>query len=182
MRVMGVRLLFAVFVGLVSLTASAATYQDNGIRLSIPDGFEGPVSHTEQAAAVVAFVKKYPGDARGTLLQVSIYDVGEALAGMPEDARQEATDTYLAQFLSGVEHARQSFRIVNQSHVTLDGIKASRAEWSGDAKGQAMSGVMYCVIVGTRVVAFHTQDFQSAPPANRQAALASIKAVSFTKG
>lgn len=181
MRVMGVYLFLVALAGLVSFDASAADYQDHQIRLSIPDGFEGPISRAEQGATVVALVKNYPGDTRGTLLQITTYDVGQALAGMPEDARQDATDKYLAQFLGGVEHARQSFRIVSQSHVLLDGIKASRAEWSGEAKGQAMSGVMYCVIVGTRVVAFHTQDFQAAPPANRQAALASIRAVSFVK-
>lgn len=174
--------LLVVLTMLFSLNVSATTYQSNGIRISIPEGFEGPISGTEQGASVVAFVKKYPGDTRGTLLQITTYDFGQALAGMPEDARQDATDKYLAQFLGGVGHARQSFRIINQGHILIDGIKASRAEWSGQAKGQSMSGVMYCVIVGTRVVALHTQDFEDAPAANRKAVLESIKSVSFAKG
>jgi hypothetical protein len=44
-----------------------------------------------------------------------------------------------------------------------------------------MSGVMYCVIVGDRVVIFHTQDFSDAPPGNRKAALEAIDSVSFAK-
>jgi hypothetical protein len=173
--------LFAILTGFICLDASAVTYEDGGIRVPIPEGFEGPLSGMEQGAKVVAFVKKYPDGVRGTLLQITTYDFGRALDGMPEDARQDATDKYLAQFLGGVERARQSFKIVSRSPVLLDGIKASRAEWVGNAKGNPMSGVMYCVIVGTRLVVFHTQDFQDAPPSNRKAVLESIKSVSFAK-
>lgn len=173
--------LFAVLTGFICLDASSSTYEDAGIRVSIPQGFEGPVSRNEQNATVAAFVKKYPDGVRGTLLQITTYDFGQALVGMPEDARQEGTDRYLAQFLGGVERIRQSFKIVSQGPVLLDGIKASRAVWEGDAKGRPMSGVMYCVIVGTRVVVFHTQDFLDAPPGNRKAALESIESVTLPK-
>ena len=34
-----------------------------------------------------------------------------------------------------------------------------------------MSGVMYCYILGSRIVSFHTQDLDGAPPDNMAAAV-----------
>ena len=164
-------------------TGAAASYEDDVVRMSVPAQFEGPTTaEPGHGAKVVAFVAKHPAESRGTLLQVSTYDFGAALAGMPEDMRQEGTDGYLKQFLGGIERRRQHFSIVKQEPVVLSGIKASRAEWTGQVEGQPMSGVMYCVIVGTRVVSFHTQDFDDAPRENMNAAIQAITTVVLKSG
>jgi hypothetical protein len=173
--------IFALFL-LLQLTGSpvfGATFAFSGVILDVPEGFEGPIQDERESAKVVAFVKKYPRSREGTLLQISIWDFGQALLGMPEEARMEGTQHYLEQFLSGVGRRREEFMVTSRGNSSLSGIPSARAEWTGIAEGRRMSGVMYCVIVGTRVMSFHTQDFEDAPPQNRASALSAIEKVTF---
>jgi hypothetical protein len=173
--------LLAILSGLISVNAFAANYEDIGIRISIPDGFEVSRTHVIQGGKSVSFRKNYPGESRGTVLQISTYDFGQAAAGIPEKARQDATDKILGQYLTGGVLAKQSFRAVARRHVLLDGIKASRADLDGELNGYPLSAILYCVIVGTRGVVFFVQDFRDAPQDNREAALKAIESVSFAK-
>lgn len=160
--------------------AAAAVYEDELLRLEVPPGFEGPVRESPgPGASAVGYVKRYSAGERGTLLQITKYDFGTALQGMPEDQRGETADFYLKQFLDGIGRRRTSFMSTVPTRVTLGRIAASRAEWTGIAQGQPMSGVMYCVVVGTVVVSFHTQDFRDAPAENRTMVLRSFEGVTF---
>jgi hypothetical protein len=176
-----VRFILVIFAGLVTANAFASSYEDDGMRISIPDGFEGPRIHVTQSVKVVGFLKRYPGENRGTVLQITTYNFGQEVLGIPEEARQDATDKVLGQFVSGGALAPQSFKVVARRHLLLDGIKASRADMEGEVKGYAVSGIMYCVIVGTRAVIFLIHDFHDVPQDNRAAALKAIEDVTFRK-
>ena len=45
-----------------------------------------------------------------------------------------------------------------------------------------MHGIMYCVIVGTRIISLHPQDFDTSPASDISEADAAIKAIRFKNG
>jgi hypothetical protein len=156
----------------------AEEYTDQLITIDIPEGFEGPIQESPGPnAKVVGYTKPYQDRDGGTLLQITEYDMGESLRGMPEDARGETADYYLLQFLSGVERRRTNFVAAQPERIMLGGIPGARAKWTGDFAGQQTSGVMYCVVIGTVVVSFHTQDLDGAPQENRAAATKAFEGV-----
>ena len=160
---------------------SAQPYETSLIRLEVPAGFEGPV--TEEfgpGASSVAFRRNYPSSPAGTLLQVTTYELQDALAKITDDQRSQAADFYLRQFMQGIERKRTLFQSTTPSRVVLGGFPAARAEWSGNLETEPMTGVMYCVVVGTVIVLFHTQDKITAPPENRNSALRAIESVHFS--
>ncbi len=180
------RWLTALLLCVASGVACAATYSNGLLALDIPDGFEGPVQESPSPeASLVGYVKRAPGDEAGTLLQISVYEFSQASGQkpdeMPEDRRIAATDRYLAQFLGGVEKQRKAFVRSPVTHLQLGGLPASRIHWSGIADGKPMSGTMYCVLLGSRVVSFHTQAPKDAPKENLLEARRAIEAVKFNK-
>jgi len=176
------RLLTALLLMFFAASAMAASYQGQGIRMAIPAGYEGPIAMSSTPGGEsAAFTKKYPDNVHSSLLQISSL-IDSRLSAIPGNMLQTADDTYLKQFLDGIGRRRTQFVIVGQKPVMLAGIKASRAEWTGQAQGQSMSGVMYCVIIGTRILIFHTQDFNDAPPSTRAAAIGAIESVQPDRG
>ena len=158
----------------------AVTYTDDVLTLQIPADFEGPVKHNPSpSASAVAYAKSSADGSAKTLLQISTYDFGSQLDGMPEAQRAEITESYLLQFLSGVERRRASFTKSSPTQLTLGGILASRIDWTGTAEGTAASGTMYCVVAGTRVISFHVQTSgEASSPAVHEAKQA-IESVRF---
>jgi len=172
----------ACVLAFASAAAGAAPYDMSVLRIDVPDGFAGPVTqHPDATSTVTGFVKNYPKDTRGTLLQITTYDVGTSLKSMSESARISTTDTYLDQMLAGVARKRMAFKASPPAHIRIGGMAASRESWTGSAQGQGMAGTMYCVIVGGVVVFFHTQDFVDAPAGNREQALRAIETVAFRR-
>ena len=168
-------------LALAPAIAVATPYDMKMLRIDLPDGFEGPViQHPDARSTATAFVKRYPGDTRGTLLMITIYDSGGQLKSMPEATRTSTTDTYLGQMMDGVARKRTAFKSSSPTHLRIGGVLASRESWNGMAQGRSISGTMYCAIVGDQVVVFHTQDFDDAPPANRAQAVRAIESVAFT--
>ena len=108
--------------------------------------------------------------------------MGEALRGMPKDKRGEAADFYVEQFLGGVKRRRTNFSATKPERIVLGGIPAARVKWTGNVEGQRASGVMYCVVIGTTIVSFHTQDLEGAPPENRAAAVKAFESVVVLHG
>jgi hypothetical protein len=165
---------------LMSAGAWAGEYSDESMTLVVPDGFEGPVEQRPGPGALtVGYSKPTPNSTSGTLLQVTTYDAGSQEGPLPEDQRGAITEQYLLQFLGGVERARTAFGKSPVEKLRLGGIPAARIRWQGEARGLQMSGVMYCVIVGTRVISFHTQALADAPPGNMSEAMRAIEAVKF---
>ena len=150
------------------------------VQLVAPTNFEGPTSATPGPGMHSdAYVHRVPGSDRGTLLQVTTYDFGSKLEGLPKNELGDGAERYLMQFLGGIERARTEFHASKPTRTTLGGLPAARVEWTGTARGQAMSGVMYSVIVGTLVVSFHTQGFEDSSVGDRKAALHAIETVTF---
>src|SRR5688572_410405 len=82
----------AVFLVLVAFETPlfADEYKDQLITIEVPEGFEGPIRESPgPQAKVVGYTKPYQNRDGGTLFQITEYDMGEALRGMPEDARGE---------------------------------------------------------------------------------------------
>lgn len=175
----------AVFVVLVAFATKvfADQYNDQVILLDVPEGFEGPIQQSPgPQAKVVGYSKPYPNKDGGTLFQITEYEMGEALRGMSEDKRGETADYYLRQFLGGVERRRTNFAAAKAERIVLGGIPGARVKWTGDVGGQRTSGVMYCVVIRTVVVSFHTQDIDGAPPENRAAATKAFESVAVPHG
>ncbi len=180
------RWLTVLLLCIASGMACAATYANGLLVLDIPDGFEGPVQESPSPeASIVGYVKRVPGDDAGTLLQVSVYEFSQASGqkpdDMPENRRIAATDRYLMQFLGGVEKRRKAFVRSPVSHLQIDGLPASRVHWSGIADGKPVSGTMYCVLLGSRVISFHMQSPKGAPKEDSLEARRAIEAVKFNR-
>lgn len=153
------------------------------VQLPIPPGFEGPyTTQPGPGSSTSAYLRKIPGQSRGTLLQVTTYEFGSKLAGIPKEELGNGAENYLLQFLAGVQRRRTSFRADKPTRIQLGGLPAARIEWAGTSEGYPMTGVMYCVIVGTVVVSLHTQGFEDSPASDRAAAVRAIEAVTFGGG
>jgi hypothetical protein len=173
---------FSVLVAFAGVVL-AERYEDRVVSLEVPEGFEGPIRGAAgPQATVVAYTKPYRSGKGGTLFQITEYDLGEALRDLPEDRRGEAADDYLAYFLGGVERRRTSFSAADPERIVLGGAPAARVTWTGEVAGQRTSGVMYCVVVGTVVVSFHTQDLEGSPAENRAAEMRAFESVTLRHG
>ena len=172
----------AILFFLISLPSAPALagFPSEIVQLLPPKGFEGPTSTDGPGGAhIEAYVHRISGTDRSTLLQLTTYDFGSKLEGIPKKELGNGAEHYLMQFLGGVERARMNFHASKPTQITLGGSPGARVDWTGEARGQSMSGVMYCVIVGTVVVTFHTQSFEDSPPEDRTAALHAIESVTF---
>jgi hypothetical protein len=175
----------ALFTMLVAFAGHvlADQYKDEVIILDVPDGFEGPIQQSPgPQAKVVGYAKPYQNKSGSTLFQITEYEMGQALREMPEDQRGETADFYLQQFLGGVQRRRANFAAGKAERIVLGGVPGARVRWTGDADGQRTSGIMYCVVIGTVVVSFHTQDIDGAPPENRAAATKAFESVAVAPG
>jgi len=160
----------------------SAEYSTALLRLEIPSGFEGPMmQYPEPGLKLVGYSKTYPEGVGKTLLLITTYEYGVGLEQMSDGERSEAAGKYLQQLLRGVEKNRMAFTSTKPAPLRLGGVPAMRSEWRGEAFGRRMSGVMYCAVAGRRLACFHTQDFEGAPPGNREAAIAAFESVVFKK-
>ena len=66
--------------------------------------------------------------------------------------------------------------------LELGGLPAAKVSWEGKVRERGVSGVMYCVIAGAKVISFHTHDFNPVPDAIRQAIIRSIESVAIKHG
>lgn len=139
------------------------------IQLAIPEGFEFASSGQKESMTVSAWTKA-AGSSK-TLLQVSIVDMGSPADSATPAELARGSEIYLRQFLSGVQGRRTDYLLSPVRHLTIAGLPAASAKWTGKLAGLPIVGVMYCVIVHARyIISFHTQDLGDTPtPAMRQA-------------
>jgi hypothetical protein len=140
------------------LGRSAAAAEVGPLVISVPDGFEGPTSSSQDGGVTTAWVKPRPGFAGGTLLQVSMIDLGASLDGLPPAQRGEGARHYLVEFAKAVGRRRQDFELRDIEQVTLAGLPAARVRWTGRLEELSTVGVIYCVLIGHVVVSLQTQD------------------------
>lgn len=176
------RRLGSILLLLAALPAAAAEYSTALLRIEIPPGFEGPnIQYPEPGLKLIGYGKTYPEGVGKTLLLITTYEYGLGLDKLSDGQRSEAAGKYLQQMLDGVRQSRVNFSATIPVPMRLGGAPAMRAEWRGEAHGRRMSGFMYCAVPGNKLACFHTQDFEGAPPGNRQAAVAAIEGVVFRK-
>jgi hypothetical protein len=171
---------FLLAVSLFAGAVQASEFTTGPVSLPIPAGFEGPVRQSMGGATVVGFGKPGARPDTNTLLQVTIYDFGMALAGLPDAERGAAATRHLADFISGVERRRTGFSRTATESLLLDGVPAARATWTGRFGEIDTVGVMYCVVVGTQVISFHTQDAGTTPTPGMLAAIRAFDAARFS--
>lgn len=136
--------IFQRLVALILLAASslvwAAPFENEVFRLDVPSGFGGPIfGKMDDQSTVVAFTKAHAGASTSTLLQVTTYNPG-ASASPPKEQLGALADKYLPQFLAGIERRRSSYTATAPRRVTLGGIPASVASWSGMLEGAKAHG------------------------------------------
>jgi len=157
----------------------ATAYDDDLLSIQIPAGFQGPVrTAPDQNSTVIAYAKPRESGV-ATVLEIAVYDFGSQLAALPKEKLGEGADHYIGQFLQGVERRRTDFSASAPIRLQVGGIPAARVSWHGITEGHSMVGTMYCVIVGTRVISFHTQTEQQLSMPDMAAAIKSIEAVKF---
>jgi len=145
------------------------------VSISIPEGFDGPLGGKKDGAATAAWVKHHPDSDGGTLLQVTTYDEGAALKGITSGQRAEGAKKYLADFIGAVARRRDNFKLGAIESQSLGGMPGARVQWTGTIGSVSSIGVMYCVLVDTTVVSFHTQDTGDEVTAAMKSAMAAIE-------
>ena len=68
----------------------------------------------------------------------------------------------------------------SKPHAGVDGrtlFQITTYDFGSSLEGMPVSGVMYCVVIGTTVVTLHTQGVDDAPLENRRAAMEAFEAL-----
>jgi hypothetical protein len=175
MRTMAV-LLVVCFVALSRLgTAFCADF--GPISIAVPEGFDGPLSSAKDGGATTAWVKHHTDSSGGTLLQITTYNAGSALKGITATQRADGAKKYLLDFIGAVAQRRENFKLGAVEPLSLGGLPAARVRWTGTIGDESSIGVMYCVLVDTTIVSFHTQDTGSELTTSMRSAMAAIEGV-----
>jgi hypothetical protein len=95
-------------------------------------------------------------------------------------ARERDDHTSPSDCCRAARHRTQAHEL--RSDVADQGLEAARATWTGDAEGMQWRGVMYCVIVGTKIVSLHVQDLAASPPRSLREADAAVASIRFKGG
>ena len=136
-------------------------FEFNGGKIDIPDGFEGPRSKSMgQGAKSIAYIYPHDDDT-GTLLQITIWNLGRTFPSVSSEELKVRSEQNLMQFLSGIERRREDFKREQVEFVQISGHPAAKVAWSGKAEGKNIHGIMYCLILNSKIYIFHTQDFSS---------------------
>lgn len=163
---------------LLSIPGAPAFCADAGpLVIAVPQGFDGPIRSDENGGVTIAWVKRRPASDGGTTLQVSAIDVGSSLDTIAPSERIQAASHYLMEFLKGLGLRLGHFEFGAFEQVTLAGLPAARARWTGTVAGHATIGLMYCVLVGHSVVSLQTQDIGSGITPEMYSAIGAIEAV-----
>jgi hypothetical protein len=147
------------------------------LSIAVPAGFDGPTTAEKEGGVMMAWVKRQPGEGSGTLLQISVVDLGSALAGITVAQRAEGAKHYLSQFIGGVARRRDNFKLGEVEPLSLAGMPAARVQWTGGVGEIQAIGVMYCVLVGSSIISLHTQDAGSQITPPMKLAMAAIEGV-----
>jgi len=175
------KLMIVVLLSLALFTECfAGQFSAEGITLDVPNGFEGPLSQSMERAVTYGFTKPSSTPQFRTLLQLSAYDLGKSIPKLSKKEMLEGTDKYLLEFLKGVERRRTGFTQSKIVHISLCGVPASKISWSGSFEGLKANGVMYCAIVGSKVLSLHTQDAGNELTPNMLEAMRCIESLVLT--
>jgi hypothetical protein len=147
------------------------------LSITVPKEFEGPIRSSENGGVTTGWVARRPGTEGGTLLQVSVIDVGSSLEGITPAQRLEGARHYLLEFVRGIAQGRGNCELGDIEQVSLAGLPGARVRWTGTVGNRDAIGVMYCVLAGSSVISLHTQDLGSAITPAMYTAMAAIEGV-----
>jgi len=162
---------------LLALPTGALPAEVGPLSISVPAGFDGPTTGQKEGAVMTAWVKHHPDEDGGTLLQISVVDMGAALNGITVAQRAEGAKRYLSEFIDSVARRRDNFKLDEVEPVSLAGIPAARVRWTGGVGEIQAIGVMYCVLVGNSVINLYTQDRGSEITPAMESAMSAIEGV-----
>jgi len=145
--------------------------------LAVPEGFDAPASSDHDGGVTTVWIKRRPGTADSTLLQVSVLDGGAAFDDAGADDRFEGSQHYLLEFVRAVGRTEDHFELESIERVSLAGTPAARARWTGLVADKPVVGVMYCVLVGHSIVNLRTEDAGPRITPAMYGAIAAIEAV-----
>jgi len=166
------------FALLLALPFAAARCADFGpISITVPQGFDGPIGGGKGSARTAAWIRRHADAQGGTLLQVTTYDGGPDLRSSGWQARAQGAKKYLLEFVAGVAQQRENFQLGEVESLSLAGEPAVRVKWTGTAGSATAIGVMYCVLLDTAIVSFHTQDTGSEITDAMKSAMAAIESI-----
>jgi hypothetical protein len=92
------------------------------------------------------------------VLQLVFYDEGEELGEVKGDKLEEAKLQYLDRFLKGIERRRDNFTKSEAKDRAIGEQHYKKIDWTGNAYGNDMAGVMYSTIIRGTVVSISVQD------------------------
>jgi hypothetical protein len=147
------------------------------LSITVPAGFDGPTTGENEGTVMTAWIKHHAGDAGGTVLQISVVEMGTALNGITVAQRAEGAKHYLSQFIDGVARRRDNFNLGEVESVSLAGVPAARVQWTGGVGEIQAIGVMYCVLVGSSVISLHAEDVGSEITPAMKLAMVAIEGV-----
>jgi hypothetical protein len=160
----------------LALPFDAATCADFGpISITVPQGFDGPIGGGSGSAKTAAWIRRHADAQGGTLLQVTTFDAGPDLRSIGWQARAQGAKKYLLEFVAGVAQQRENFQLGAVESLSLAGVPAARVRWTGTVGSTVAIGVMYCVLLDTSIVSFHTQDTGSEITDAMKSAMAAIE-------
>ena len=153
--------------------SSAADFQFGGVTLSIPGSYRGPVGASPAAGMeTVAFAGRGWPDSPANVLQLTRIELPVA----PGDSTATLSK-YLLEMLGGIERHRSAYSRTAPEYVRLGSLKAVRAGWKGSLQNLPTNGVMYCAIVGTRLLYFHAFGPGDVPDDELKQAIRAIEAL-----
>jgi hypothetical protein len=171
-------LMAVLFALLPALPFAAARCADFGpISITVPQGFDGPIGGGKGSAKTAAWIRRHDNAQGGTLLQVTTYDEGPDLRSIGWQARTQSAKKYLLEFAAGVAQQRENFQLGEVESLSLAGEPAVRVKWTGTVGSATAIGVMYCVLLDTAIVSFHTQDTGSEITDAMKSAMAAIESM-----
>src|ERR1700733_4118809 len=163
---------------LLALPVGMAFPADVGaLSITVPVGFDGPTTGENEGTVMTAWVKHHLGDDGGTVLQISVVEVGAALNGITVAQRAEGAKHYLSEFIVGVARRRDNFKLGEVEPVSLAGVPAARVQWTGGVGEIQAIGVMYCVLVGSSGLSPHAEDVGAEITPAMKLAIAAIEGV-----
>lgn len=151
------RLTFLIFI--ISNTAYA--YNFSGGEITIPQGFEKPMTRTLGGGATTTSFKYPHTKDKATILQITSWTPDQKMPPLTLEGRKEANISYLLHFLSGVEERRTDFSRGKIEFITISNVPTARIMWSGKSEGKSLYGVMYSFIHNSNIYSLHTQGFAS---------------------
>jgi hypothetical protein len=145
-------------VGLISLlltlpiesafSQEQRSYEYFGVVLEVPEGYVGPVTMGSGIAFTIPGIVGVPTQTLG----VQRFDTGRDIPDGTEDEEYAFLVGQVDRMLDSVRRTTANYNASLPERISIGGVRAARASWTGDRQGQPMNGVIYSFLSGTAIV------------------------------